>query len=45
MSLVSEVCCGSSAHGITEARLSSVGKHWSPGRPEDVPLQRPQDIP
>ena len=21
------------------------GKYWSPGRPEDVPLQRPQDVP
>ena len=22
-----------------------VGKYWSPGRPEDVPLQRPQLVP
>ena len=21
------------------------GKYWSPGRPEDVPVQRPQDVP
>ena len=21
------------------------GKYWSPGRPEDVPIQRPQDLP
>ena len=21
------------------------GKYWSPGRPEDVPLQRPQNVP
>ena len=21
------------------------GKYWYPGRPEDVPLQRPQDVP
>ena len=24
---------------------SPAGKYWSPGRPEDVPLQRPQDVP
>ena len=21
------------------------GKYWSPGRPEDVPYERPQDVP
>ena len=21
------------------------GKYWSPGRPEDIPHQRPQDVP
>ena len=25
--------------------LNPAGKYWSPGRPEDVPLQRPQDVP
>ena len=25
--------------------IYTAGKYWSPGRPEDVPLQRPQDVP
>ena len=25
--------------------FNPAGKYWSPGRPEDVPLQRPKDIP
>ena len=25
--------------------INPAGKYWSPGRPEDVPLQRPQDVP
>ena len=25
-------------------KKSPAGKYWFPGRPEDVPLQRPQDV-
>ena len=25
--------------------INPAGRYWSPGRPEDVPLQRPQDVP
>ena len=26
-------------------KSNPAGKYWSPGRPEDVPLQRPEDVP
>ena len=26
-------------------KTNPASKYWSPGRPEDVPLQRPQDVP
>ena len=29
---------------LVNLRLIPAGKYWSPGRPEDVPLQRPQDV-
>ena len=30
---------------IMLSRIYPAGKYWSPGRPKDVPFQRPQDVP
>ena len=30
---------------MDEKVIVPAGKYWSPGRPEDVPHQRPQDVP
>ena len=29
----------------TDFEANPAGKYWSPGRPEDVSHQRPQDVP
>ena len=30
---------------LIQIKNNPVGKYWFPRRPEDVPLQRPQDVP
>ena len=30
---------------MAACKIMPAGEYWSPGRPEDVPLQRPQDVP